>query len=135
MTNDDPAHKGDTTGERPDADLGVLLDDVVADAKGWLEARKEVMILEAGERVGRVSGAMVSNLILAALLGTALLMASLALGFWSGKLLGDMGYGFLLVAAFYLLVALLFSLFGSKQIRAIITLHMINATRDEEKSV
>ncbi len=135
MTNDDPTDKGYTAGERPEADLGVLLDDVVGDAKGWLATQKEVMILEAGERLGRVSGAIVSNLLISALVGIGLIMASLAAGFWLGQMLGNMGYGFLIVAAFYLLAALLFSLVGSKQLRENITLHIINATRDEEKSV
>lgn len=127
--------KGYATGERPEPDLGVLLDDVVGDAKGWLETQKEVMILEGGERLGRVSGAIVSNLLISALVGIALIMASLAAGFWLGQMLGNMGYGFLIVAGFYILAALLFSFFGSKQLRENITLHIINATRDEEKSV
>lgn len=127
--------KGHVTGDRPEPDLGVLLDDVVGDAKGWLETQKEVLILEAGERLGRVSGSIVSNLIVYALVGVALIMASLALGYWLGQLLDNMAYGFLIVAGSYMLAALLFAVFGSKQLRENITLHIINATRDEEKSV
>lgn len=127
--------KGHATDDRPEPDLGVLLDDVVGDAKGWLETQKEVMILEAGERIGRVSGSIVSHLIVYALVGVALIMASLALGYWLGQMLGNMAYGFLIVAGAYMLAALLFAVFGSKQLRENITLHIINATRDEEKSV
>ncbi len=135
MTNDDPTEKGYDAGERPDADLGVLFEDAVGDAKGWLESQKELIILEAGERLGRISGSIVSNLLLAVLVVISMIMASLAAGFWLGNMLGNMAYGFLIVAAFYLLVALLFSIFGSKQVRDSITLHIINASRDEEKSV
>lgn len=132
-TSKDPIE--DEIGEEPRAEVGALFDSVVSDVKGWLETRKDLLVLEASERLGRISGALMSNLILVMLGGFALLMASLALGIWLGQQLNNNVYGFLLVAGIYLLLFLLFALFGSRTVRDRTTLHMINASRDDETDV
>lgn len=129
-TTNDPAQ--DEMGERPRAEIGALFDAVVLDAKGWLETRKELIVLEVGERLGNLAGALMSKLILLLLVSIGLLMASLALGLWLGQVLDNVVYGFLCVGAIYLLLALIFALFGNKPVRERTMLHIMNAARDEE---
>jgi hypothetical protein len=113
-------------------DLGVFLDHLSQDAKGWVEAQKEYTLLIVSERFGRMSASLLVVFLLALFLSTAVLMSTIALGLYLGELWNSMPLGFLCISGGYLLLALLFVLFGKQPIKDMITLNIINASRDED---
>jgi hypothetical protein len=118
--------------DRTPPDLGVFLDHVTEDAKGWLEAQKEYTLLIVSERFGRMSASLAVVLLMALLVAGALLMSSIALGLYLGEQWNSMPLGFLCVAGLYLVLAVLFFLFGRRAVKDMITLNIINASRDED---
>ncbi|MEZ4739411.1 MAG: phage holin family protein [Flavobacteriales bacterium] len=113
-------------------DLGVFLDQVTNDAKGWVQAQKEYTILIASERFGRMSGSLVGMIVLMVFLAGALFMCTAALALYLGQVLGSIPLGFVCVGGLYLLLAGLFHLFGRRKIQDLVTLTIINSSRDED---
>ncbi|MCB0770961.1 MAG: hypothetical protein KDC00_11230 [Flavobacteriales bacterium] len=119
-------------GDRTPPDLGVFLDHVTDDAKGWFEAQKEYTLLIVSERFGRMSAALAVVLLMGLLVAGAVLLGSLALGLYLGDLWNSLPLGILCVAGAYLILAMLFFIFGRRPIKDMIILHIINASRDED---
>ncbi|HQW06848.1 MAG: hypothetical protein IPH05_05150 [Flavobacteriales bacterium] len=115
------------------ADIGVFLDHVSEDAKGWLQAQREYTLLIVGERLGRMAASLVVVILLVLLSTGVLVMCGIALGLYLGEHWGNWPLGFLGVAGFYVLVGLLFYVFGQKPIKNLVTLTMINASRNEDE--
>ena len=65
------------------------------------------------------------NTVIAAILCSFLLFANLGLALWLGKILGELFYGFFIVAAFYALIAIVMHLFMRKWIKRILYDYMI----------
>lgn len=125
-------HNGSETDEQDLSNPGVFVGSVIADAKGWVEAQKKYTGLVVSERLGQLTGALLTDIVLAALFGSALLMCSLALGLYLGELLGSTALGLLLLGVAYLLAALIFLGYGKGRMRDRVTLYIINTLRDED---
>jgi hypothetical protein len=65
------------------------------------------------------------NTVIAAILCSFLLFANLGLALWLGKILGELFYGFFIVAAFYALIAFIMHLFMRKWLKRILYDYMI----------
>lgn len=114
-----------------DPDIGVFVDALVEDGKGWLDAQHDLVVLEASEKIGRASGTL-AILLVSALLGAGILvMASIALAIWLGRVFNDLALGFLAVAGIYLLIIAIF-LLAQKALRDRITLAIINAIHEKD---
>ena len=79
--------------------------------KEYFEKRIELIKLDATEKTLKVIGAAVPFIIVIVLLVFFLFLLNVGIGFLIGNALENYGYGFLILAAFYLLVILLAYLF------------------------
>lgn len=89
-------------------ELGSLVKAVVADAKSYFEAQKELTTLELGEKLGRAAAVALLALVLALVASAAVLMGSVALALWLGSVIGSVALGFLAVAGLDVLVGAVF---------------------------
>lgn len=80
----------------------------------YLEAKVELMKLKAVDKATAVTSSMLSSVILIVIVFLMLTTLNIGIAVWLGDLLGEVYYGFFLVSAFYLLVAVLLYLFRSK---------------------
>lgn len=127
---DDRETRGPEDGTPPD--LGIFLDQVSNDAKGWVTAQKEYTLLLVSERFGRMSGSLVGMILLMMFLAGALFMCTAALALYLGHVLHSLPLGFVCVGGLYLVLAGLFHLFGRRKIQDLVTLTVINSSRDED---
>lgn len=115
-----------------DPDLGVFMDAVVEDGKGWIEAQKNYAILLGSEKVGKLSGTLLVVVVSALFVAAILMMCSIALAIWLGRLMGDLALGFLAVAGIYLVLTIGFYLIWRHMLRDRITLSIINAAYEKD---
>lgn len=113
-------------------DLGLFMDAVMEDGKGWLEAQKQYATLAGSEKLGRLSGTLLVSVVSALFIGAVLFMASIALAIWLGRVIGDMALGFLSVAGIFLLLAIIFYLVWRHVLRDRITLAVVNAVHEKD---
>lgn len=113
-------------------DLGVFMDAVVEDGKGWLEAQKNYGILFGSEKLGKLSGTLLVAVVSALFIGAVLVMSSVALAMWLGRIMGDLALGFLAVAGIYLLLTVIFYFIWRHILRDRITLAIINAAYEKD---
>ncbi len=71
----------------------------------------ELLKLKAISRVTAIASTVFPDIIVSALILIFLVFVNLGLAFWLGEVLGRMYFGFLVVAAFYLLLGLIFHIF------------------------
>jgi hypothetical protein len=131
-TDKAPRYERFTRPGEEDPDLGLFMDAVVDDGKGWLEAQKSYGILVGSEKLGRLSGTLLVAVVSSLFIGAVLVMSSIALAIWLGRLLGDMALGFLSVAGIFLLLTVAFYLIWRNVLRDRITLSIINAAYEKE---
>lgn len=113
-------------------DLGLFMDAVVDDGKGWLDAQKNYGVLLGSEMVGKLSGTLLVAMVSALFIAAVLVMSSVALAIWLGRVLDDLALGFLAVAGIYLLLTVVFYLIWRHMIRDRITLSIINAAYEKD---
>lgn len=113
-------------------DLGLFMDAVVEDGKGWLEAQKNYGILLGSETVGKLSGTLLVAVVSALFIAAVLVMSSIALAIWLGRVMGDLALGFISVAGIYLLLTIVFYLIWRHMLRDRITLSIINAAYEKD---
>jgi len=65
------------------------------------------------------------NTVIVAILCSFLLFANLGLALWLGKILGELFYGFFIVAGFYALIAFIMHIFMRKWLKRILYDYMI----------
>ncbi len=90
------------------ADLGDFVDSFVGSAKGALRSERDHIAFMVAKRSAEATGKLVGSIAAYVLSGLMMLFASLGVAIWAGRQLGDVVYGFGIVAAFYGLVAVVF---------------------------
>jgi len=85
-------------------------------AKQYLKLQLDYFRLETAERVSKVSAMLVAAVVVGLLALVALLMLSLAAGFYLGQLWGSHALAFLAIAGVYAFLALLILLFKERWI-------------------
>lgn len=113
-------------------DLGLFMDAVVEDGKGWLEAQKQYATLAGSEKLGKLSGTLLVAVVSALFIAAVLVMCSMALAIWLGRLIGDLALGFLSVGGIYLILTIIFYLIWRHMLRDRITLSIVNAAYERD---
>lgn len=131
-TEQDPRYTRFIRPGEENPDLGLFMDAVVEDGKGWLEAQKNYGILLGSETAGKLSGTLLVAVVSALFIAAVLVMCSMALAIWLGRVLGDLALGFLSVAGIYLLLTVVFYFIWRHMLRDRITLALINAAYEKD---
>jgi hypothetical protein len=119
---------------RPDGDgpeLGLLLEALVEDAKGYFEAQRDLIGFNSAEKGGRIVAILLLVLVVAVLLGGVLVMLSIAMALWLSEVIGSLPLGFLAMGGVHLLLASLFYLLWRAVLRERIILAIINAVHGD----
>lgn len=132
VTDKDPRYERFTRPGEENPDLGLFMDAVVEDGKGWLEAQKAYGILLGSEKLGKLSGTLLVAVVSSLFIAAVLVMSSVALAIWLGRMMGDMALGFLSVAGIFLLLTVAFYLIWRHMLRDRITLAIINAAYEKD---
>jgi len=113
-------------------DLGLFMEAVVEDGKGWLEAQKNYATLAGSEKLGKLSGTLLVAVVSALFIAAVLVMCSMALAIWLGRVIGDLALGFLAVGGIYLVLTIVFYLIWRHMLRDRITLSIVNAAYERD---
>lgn len=93
------------------------INDVKDDVEEYINARIDLVKLHTAENLSRFFSGMIIKMVLFYLFFFVLLFSSLAVAIWLNEILGGKGVGFMIVAGFYLLIALLFVAFSKTLIQ------------------
>lgn len=119
---------------RPDGEgpeLGLLIEALVEDAKGYFEAQRDLIGFNSAEKGGRIVAILLLVLVVAVLLGGVLVMLSVAMALWLSEVIGSLPLGFLAMGGVHLLLAGLFYLLWRTVLRERIILAIINAVHGD----
>jgi len=78
-----------------------IIEPLLEKAMQYSKTSIELLKLEALSKVASAAGSLLNRLILSVAVLVFILFSSVAAALWLGQLLGEVYYGFLLVAAFY----------------------------------
>lgn len=121
-----------TTREGGELDFSTFLSGTADDVKGYVGAQKRYLALHLSERAGVLLSRLLANVVLCAAVGFALLFLNVALALYLGEVLGSAPLGFVLVAAFYLLLLGIFRLWWTNGGRDGFVLDRINDFTDTD---
>ena len=112
--------------------------DIKNDIQEYLEIKLDMIRLHMAENLSRILSSAASAAIIGYILFFILLFISIAAGYFFSSLLHSNELGFLLVAGFYILLLIVFLLFGKKIverpiIKAVIKLFFQKYSDNEEK--
>lgn len=83
------------------------IDEITDSVKNYINTNIELLKLETTERVSVVSSGLISNLIVAVLSFLGIIFFSIAIAFFIAERMNSFAMGFGIVAAFYVLVAII----------------------------
>ncbi|WP_309614841.1 hypothetical protein [Flavobacterium sp.] len=83
----------------------------------YIKSTIDYFTLNAVDKSADVVSSLVSRLAVFIMVAVSILICSIGLALWLGKLLGEIFYGFFAVGAFYMLVAVLLHLFRHKWLK------------------
>lgn len=114
MSEDEPSyarrkHRPDTP-ENGELDFGTFMNTFTDDVKGYVEAQKRVLFMQATDKASTLMAKTVQHVVLFVMLGITLLFLNIALALYLGDLLTSRPLGFVLVSGFYLLLLAVFFL-------------------------
>jgi hypothetical protein len=102
-----------------------LLESLVDRATEYSKITYELIKLKALDKASEVVSSVVPHSAVLILIGSFLLFLNLGIAFWLGEVLGKIYYGFFIVAAFYVLVALIIHFFMYKRLKKLIQNYVI----------
>jgi hypothetical protein len=102
-----------------------LLESLVDRATEYSKITYELIKLKALDKASEVVSSVVPHSAVLILIGSFLLFLNLGIAFWLGEILGKIYYGFFIVAAFYVLVALIIHFFMYKRLKKLIQNYVI----------
>ena len=83
-----------------------LIESLISQSKEYVENRLELLKLKAVDKTANVFSAVVSGVILFVIFFIFFVVLNIGLALWIGDLVGKSYLGFLLLAAFYLIIGL-----------------------------
>lgn len=89
------------------------LTNLFEDLKEYINIKFQILSLTLGEKVARVLAVISSSVAIILFLSMFIFFASFAAAFAIGNCVGGTGYGFLIVAGFYLLLGIIIFIFKS----------------------
>lgn len=84
------------------------IDQTIEHAKEYVETKWDLIILNTTEKVSNAASSIATSLILILVMSFVLLFSSIGVAWYIGEQNGSASMGFLIVAGFYLIVAVLF---------------------------
>jgi hypothetical protein len=115
--------------DRPD--LGVYMEAVKDDAVNLAETEKNLAILTASEKTGKIAGKVGAGFVGLIFGSIVLILLSVALGIALGNLFNDMALGFVGAAVVYMILGGIFMAIWNATLRDKVTLGIINAIHEK----
>ena len=84
-----------------------VIDALFEKTKDYVETRADLFKLKAIKKTAEVGSSIVSNIVIVVVFSSFFIFLNIALGLWLGDLTGKNYLGFLIVAAFYLIVGII----------------------------
>jgi|GEM_PF-530697 len=113
-------------------DFGDFMDSWLDETKDYIEAQRELVAMTAYQHVAKLSGGLLTGLLIAVLGFGVLAFSSVALAIWLGSLMASMALGFLVVGGIYLLVFLAFWFIWRGGMKDRFRLNIINSFYDDK---
>ncbi len=113
-------------------DIGDFVDSFVDDTKAYIEVQRDLLAMNAYQRIAKFAGGLMSGLFVAVLGAGVIAFCSIALAIWLGTLLASMALGFLAVGGLYFLVFLAFWFIWSSGMKDRFALEIINSFYDDK---
>lgn len=86
-------------------------------AENYSKTTIKLLKLNAVDKTAEIVSSLFSMLLVAMTVVLSIVIISIGFALWIGKLLGDTYYGFFIIGAFYLLVAILLRVFREKWLK------------------
>ena len=106
-------------------DQGTLIETLLETATEYGKTSLELIKLKAVDKSSDVVSALVPQSVLLVLIVSFMLFLNLGLAFWFGEMLGQVYYGFFVVAAGYCFTGLIFYLFMRKWLKKLVCNYII----------
>lgn len=103
-------------------------------AEVFTKTSLELLKLNAISKSSDILASLAVKLVLATMVATFFLFLNIGLAFWVGELLGKSYYGFFVVAGFYILMTILFSMFNNSLIKQPIKNSIISEILKEDEA-
>jgi hypothetical protein len=113
-------------------DIGKFVDSLVDETKEYIAVQRELLAMNAYQRVAKFAGGLLSGLLVAVLAFAVLAFCSVALAIWLGTLMVNMALGFLIVGGLYLVVFLAFWFIWRGGMKDRFALNIINSFHDDK---
>jgi hypothetical protein len=106
-------------------DQAKMIETLLHDATEYGKTSLEIVKLKAVDKSSEVLSSVVFQTILYVLLISFVVFVNLGLAIWIGKMLGQLYFGFFVMAAFYGLAGLIFYFFFQKKIKRVVSEYII----------
>jgi hypothetical protein len=86
-------------------------------AEDYSKTTLKLLKLNAVDKSAEIVSSLFSLLVVSMTVVLSIIIISIGVALWLGKLLGDTFYGFFIIGAFYMLIAVLFRIFREKWLK------------------
>lgn len=86
-------------------------------AEDYSKTTLKLLKLNAVDKSAEIVSSLFSLLVVSMTVVLSIIIISIGVALWLGKLLGDTFYGFFIIGAFYMLIAILFRIFREKWLK------------------
>ena len=126
------SENGPSLGPDDLTDILDFMDSLLDETREYIEVLREWWTMNVYQRVAKVTGGLISGLLVAVLGFGVLAFCSIALALWLGSLLGSMALGFLAVGGLCLMAFLAFWFIWRGGMKDRFTLNIINSFYDDK---
>lgn len=102
------------------------LDNLFLKTKAYIATNLELFKLRAVEKTSEIISVLVYRLIIFTIISIFTVMFNVGIAFWLGELLGHISYGFFIVSAVYLMIALIVFKFRERIVKTPVSETIIN---------
>ncbi|MFA6923482.1 MAG: phage holin family protein [Bacteroidales bacterium] len=106
-------------------DNAKLVETLLERAAEYVKSSYELVKLKVTDKTSDVASTFITHSIIFVLVMSFLLFFNLGLAFWLGEILGEIYFGFFVVAAFYGIIAIFLHFFMFKRIKKLICNYII----------
>lgn len=95
----------------------LTFEDLIEDTKNYVESNVELLKLKLVDKTSTVGSSIISILAIAIFILTTLMLLSVGVAMWLGKILGEYYYGFFLIAGFLTILIIIIYIFREKWLK------------------
>jgi phosphoglycerol transferase MdoB-like AlkP superfamily enzyme len=106
-------------------DNAKLIESILGRTTDYVKTSIQLVKLKALEKSTDVVSSVIPYAVAVAIFSLAMLFLNVGLALWIGEILGEIFYGFLVIAAFYCIVAIIFHFFMHKWLKKFIGNYII----------